>query len=451
MKVTGLWPLWQAVVLSLAWGFTRRGQQRFVQWVTGLAVNVEEHTITQSLIALDRVGDWKALEAFAEYGSWNLPFLQWGVAHRLARLPNRRWHGYCVWAADDTKVHRTSKDVWGTCTFHEYTARCPNRAQTVRAHNWVVLGALLPSAGQPAHFLPTAGRLYFRKTQLPAAEKGPPIPFRTKCELLVELGREHARACTAKTLGVFDGGFALRSVVRPLTRPEAPGQPRIDFLTRLRHDARLHALPPVGRKPGQRGATPKWGKRLPPPRQGGRWPGAWQSGTAFLYGRVRAVRSKEVLCLWRVLGHDVPVKAVVAQVEGYQKRFTLVSSATDLSGLQLVEIFCARFRQEDAFRDLKQRLGWEECRAWTRQPIERTTQAVLVTLTALRLLQFELQALRGEDWWLHPPWNQGKTRPSVLDVERLVRAQREELQRGLADWLDQEAKAGSGGDDQAAM
>src|SRR5947208_6259316 len=99
------------------------------------------------------------------------------------------------------------------------------------------------------------------------------------------------------------------------------------------------------------------------------------------------------------MGHDVPVKAVVAKVEGYRKRFTLVSSATDLSGLQIVELFGARFRQEDGFRDLKQRLGWEECRAWTRNPIERTTQTLFVTLTALRLLQFELQAYRGNDWW----------------------------------------------------
>jgi hypothetical protein len=442
MQATWLWPLWQAIVLSLAWGFTRRGKQRFVQWVTGLALNVEEHTITQSLIALGRPGDWKALESFAEYGRWNLPFLQWGVARRLARLPNRTWHGYCVWAADDTKVHRNSKGVWGSCTFHEYSARCPNRASTVRAHNWVVLGALLPNPGQPAHFLPVAGRLYFRKTQLPAAEQGPPVPFRTKCELLVELGREHQKACSAKPLGVFDGGFALRSVVRPLVKPDEPGQPRIDFLTRLRHDARLHGLAPKERKKGQRGATPKWGKRLAPPRQGGRWPGAWQTGTAFIYGRQRAIRYKEVVCLWRVLGHDVPVKAVVAQVEGYKKRFTLVTSATELSGLQMVEIFCARFRQEDAFRDLKQRLGWEECRAWTRNPIERTTQALLVTLTALRLLQLELEQERGDDWWLHPPWNKGKTRPSVLDVERLLWQHREQLQRGLADWLDNEAMAG---------
>jgi hypothetical protein len=441
MNATWLWPLWQAIVLSMTWGFTRRGKQRFVQWVTGLALNAEEHTITQSLIALDRVHDWKALESFAEYGSWNLPVLQWGVARRLSGLPNRTWHGYSVWAADDTKVHRNSKDVWGSCTFHEYSARCPNRASTVRAHNWVVLGALLPNPGQPAHFLPTAGSLYFRKTQLPPAQKGPAIVFRTKCELLVELAREHQKACPGKTLGVFDGGFALGSVVRPLVKPDQPGQPRIDVLTRLRQDARLYKLPPPERRQGQRGASPKWGKRLPPPRQGGRWPGAWQTGTAFIYGRQREVVYKELLCLWRVLGHDVVVKAVVARVEGYRKRFTLVGSATDLSGLQMVEIFCARFRQEDAFRDLKQRLGWEECRAWTRDPIERTTQAVLVTMTALRLLQFELQQHRGDDWWLHPPWNPHKSRPSVLDVGRLLRQHQEELRQGLANWLDNEGNA----------
>ena len=107
-------------------------------------------------------------------------------------------------------------------------------------------------------------------------------------------------------------------MVRPLVVPDDAGQPRIEFLTRLRHDARLYALPPTERQQGQRGPTPKWGQRLPPPRQGGRWPGPWQKGKAFLYGRRRQVRWKEVVCLWRVLGHDVPVKAVVAEVEGYR-------------------------------------------------------------------------------------------------------------------------------------
>src|SRR5262249_59470919 len=132
------------------------------------------------------------------------------------------------------------------------------------------------------------------------------------------------------------------------------------------------------------GPEPRWGKRLPPPRQGGRWPGGWQIGEVFLYGRRRSVRWKEVVCLWRVLGHGVPVKAVVAEVEGFRKRFTLVTSAVGLSGLQVVELFGARYRQEDAFRDLKGRLGWEEGRAWTKNPVVRTTPALFGTLTLLR-------------------------------------------------------------------
>ena len=91
----------------------------------------------------------------------------------------------------------------------------------------------------------------------------------------------------------------------------------------------------------------------------------------------------------------MPVKAVVAEVEGYKKRFTLVTSAVELTGLQMVELFAARFRQEDGFRDLKQRLGWEECRAWTRNPIERTSQAQWVTMSLLRLAAVPAGAPEG--------------------------------------------------------
>ncbi len=194
------------------------------------------------------------------------------------------------------------------------------------------------------------------------------MAFRTKCELAVELFREQARIAPGhKHLGVVDGGFALRSVVRPLVLPE-DGTPRIDFLTRLRHDARLFALPPPSAPRGVGGPSPSgaggWSRRAE--AAGGRWSG--EPAAAFVYGRERKVRWKEIVCLWRVLGWEVPVKAIVAEVEGYKKRFTLVTSAMELTGLQMVELFAARFRQEDGFRDLKQRLGWEECRAWTSQP-----------------------------------------------------------------------------------
>ena len=63
---TRLWSIWQSLLQHFTWAFTRPGHRRFVEWVTALAINVEEHTITQSVIAIERTADWKAMERFVE-------------------------------------------------------------------------------------------------------------------------------------------------------------------------------------------------------------------------------------------------------------------------------------------------------------------------------------------------------------------------------------------------
>src|SRR5512135_744093 len=115
-EATLLWSIWQALLRPFVWAFTRLGYRRFVEWVTALALNVEEHTITQSVLAIDRPADWKALESFAEYGAWDAPAGTRNLTRLVAQAPGRIWHGYHVCAVDDTKVHRNSQDVWGTCT-----------------------------------------------------------------------------------------------------------------------------------------------------------------------------------------------------------------------------------------------------------------------------------------------------------------------------------------------
>ena len=180
------------------------------------------------------------------------------------------------------------------------------------------------------------------------------------------------------------------------------------------------------------------------PDEADTWPEAWQEMQVFLYGRWRQVRYKEVICRWRPLGSDLAVKVVVACVEGFQERFTLLSTATELSGSQILEIFAGRSRIEDGIRDLKQRLGWEELRCWTRRPIERTTWVLLTALTCMKLLAEKVSEAVGDDWWLHPPWKKEKQRPSVLDVQRLLWQHRQEFQRGLAEQLDR-AKTGPPG------
>src|SRR5437588_5831538 len=81
---TLIWSLWQRLLQPFASSFTRPGHRRFVEWLTALVLNVEEHTITQSAIAIERTADWKALESFAEYGAWKAE----GVTRSLCRLIN---------------------------------------------------------------------------------------------------------------------------------------------------------------------------------------------------------------------------------------------------------------------------------------------------------------------------------------------------------------------------
>ena len=50
-KLTG--SIWQALLKTFAWAFTCRGFHRFAEWITAMALNVEEHTITQSVLALE--------------------------------------------------------------------------------------------------------------------------------------------------------------------------------------------------------------------------------------------------------------------------------------------------------------------------------------------------------------------------------------------------------------
>jgi hypothetical protein len=159
---------------------------------------------------------------------------------------------------------------------------------------------------------------------------------------------------------------------------------------------------------------------------------AWQASQAWVYGRVRRFQYKQVRCRWAVSGPELPVHAIVVQMAGYAKPCFLVTTALDLSAVQVVTVWAARFRQEDGFRDHKQRLGMEECRAWTKEPTLRTLQIQLVALTLLRLLQARLNHTWGHgNWWLTPEWNPRKRHASVLDLCRLFWRDRPEFAQFL--------------------
>ncbi|NLF08508.1 MAG: hypothetical protein GX594_11085 [Pirellulaceae bacterium] len=301
---------WQSLLEHFRPVFTLGGWTRFAQWITGTVLCSEEHTITQILTGLGLEDQWRNVEHFAEYGSWDREAIERQLMRLVEQEHPTRWGRYHAVAIDDTKEHRTSADVWGTCTFHESGARSPNRATTVRAHNWVVMGDLAP--GKPWTYMPTAS-----------------------------------------------------------------------------------------------------------PQNHAQWDVPWQRGRAYIYGKIRTFRYKCLRCCWAVGGPEQIMFAFVFEVPGYDKLWATITSASDLSASQTLSANAGRFRQEDGFRDHKQRLGMEECRAWTKEPVLRTFQVQMTALTLLRLMQFRLSRQFGEAWCPTPPWNLRKRHVSILDLRRL--------------------------------
>ena len=66
-----VWSWWQSLLANFGSVFTRPGWVRFAQWVTGMMLCDEEHTITQILVSLGLESRWRVLEHFAEYGAWD--------------------------------------------------------------------------------------------------------------------------------------------------------------------------------------------------------------------------------------------------------------------------------------------------------------------------------------------------------------------------------------------
>jgi hypothetical protein len=268
-QATQLWEWWQALLGAFAPVCTWAGWVRLVPWVTGMVRCSEEHTITQIVVALDVESHWRVLEHVAESGAWDHVAVERQTLRLLEQARPARWGCDHPVALDDTKRHRTSAKVWGPCTVHDASARSPKRAETVRAHNWVVMGDLVP--GRPWTYRPHAARLYGREKQWP-----PGASFHTNTAWAVELVRQADGESSAPILGVFDGAYAVATVVKPCLHP-GPEPRRLEILTRLRVDARLYY--PVVARPRRKGRRPKWGERRAAPHHHVYWPTSWRAST----------------------------------------------------------------------------------------------------------------------------------------------------------------------------
>ena len=112
--------------------------------------------------------------------------------------------------------------------------------------------------------------------------------------------------------------------------------------------------------------------------------------------------------------------AFAFEIEGYNKPWYLVTSDLGLTAEQVVELYAARFVQEDAHRDLKQHVGLGVCQGRLKNVVLRTFQLRLAAMTLMRLVAKRLDTHSDQPWWPRPPWYPQKQRGSLRDVKRLI-------------------------------
>src|SRR5262249_26164494 len=141
------------------------------------------------------------------------------------------------------------------CTSPEARPRRPNRAETARPHNGVVLGDWPPR--RPWPYLPHGARLHGRPSQWPRGDT-----LRPKTTLAAAVLRQAEAGSAAPLLAGFAGAYAVETVSRPrLAPPEAPR--RSAPLPRVGADGR-RAQPLGGRAPAK-GRRPGGEHAWPPP------------------------------------------------------------------------------------------------------------------------------------------------------------------------------------------
>src|SRR5215217_7440923 len=186
-------------------------------------------------------------------------------------------------------------------------------------------------------------------------------------------------------VAVADGGYASLKLLDRCRHLKNP----IAFITRLRLDAALYEPPPP-RKPGQMGRPRLKGSRLPNLSRVVEDPKtAWMPiSVSDWYGAAR--RTVEIVsesAIWYSTGLPaVPVRWVLIRVpqEAFETQ-ALLCTDLDADPERIISWFVKRWQMEATFQEVRQRLGFETQRHWSKRAIQRTAPALLGLFSVVAL------------------------------------------------------------------
>ena len=349
---------------------------------------------------------WFSYHKWLEKGQWSYLKLmkQWARLY-LKLFPDKRVY----LAIDDSIVLRHSKKAPMSKIHHQHSSK-PNLAQYVRGQCWVALAAVVDRVGSN-----TALPLLFRLTPQ-AGNSGKLVIARSLIRALLEQFKE--RAVTV----LVDSWYMRSSFIQPVQNYG------MTIIGQVRIDTALYKRPRQTRGPGR---PRKYGtkytkteiKRLPLNKE-----------TLNLYGRKQKVNYRTAVAKARFLDGQL-VRFVWCEFEddkGKKKHRLLLSTDTELSGLEIIKAYEKRWCIEPMFNQLKNAWGMKQAWQQTRQVLHRWVHIISLSYVLPQLLAIlcpdkVVDLINMNAWQKHKPTTAGRIRIGLLRYFLHVR---------IRDWWD---------------
>ena len=251
-------------------------------------------------------------------------------------------------AVDDTPTRRYGPQVEGAGLHHNPTSG-PDDHKFVYGHIWVTLAWVVRHPGWGTFALPLRAMMYVKRKDFSKLAGRCRWTFQTKLDLAAELVAWAAGVL--RPLGkavwlVADGAYAYRRLLRKIL-PQG-----VTFVSRLRKDAGLRDLPQP-RRPGQRGGTRKYGKKVISLAKRAAHRLGWSQIEVILYGKKSLKTYKTFLATWPVVGGVIRV--VIVREEGRWEAFFCTDPEASVQSI--LECFADRATILQTFHDVKEVWG----------------------------------------------------------------------------------------------
>lgn len=270
-------------------------------------------------------------------------------------IPVPETDGRLLLALDDFINPKTGRKIFGCAHFFDHAAKA-NQSKYPWAQNVVLIGLLKRIKDRWA-CLPLAHRFYLPKKAIASKSDTMDIPgetpsFHTKLEQATEMIIQIAHHFVGVPVTVVcDSWFGNDGLFKPVRKHLGSS---FHLLSRLRSNTILYSLIPAKRPKRKRGRPHKYGNRLGTcTEMAARIKSEASCHRVFLYGHYREVMASTKVVMLKTLKCPVRVVWVFRKTQW----IALFSTDLNLTPVQIIEYYGARWKIESGFKEIKQDIG----------------------------------------------------------------------------------------------